>query len=151
MAVIGNSYAYHTRLDVTGNIQPGVAQQFGENTLAILTYLTQPGMSLKGINKAHDRVYFSIFQKFFVVYSKKAAVFAARILFTIVLGWLGYMSSTPSLLLKGLALNILSLVTGLIVSNVVALLLTFFGLQMRWFTSEFSCLLGRKAPFTVRS
>lgn len=141
MAVIGNSYAYHTRLDVTDNIQPGVAQQFGENTLAILTYLTKSGMTLDGIYKAHDRVYFSVFQKYFVVYSKQSAAFAARLLFTIVLGWIGYMSTSPSMLLKGLAINVLSLIAGLTVSNVVASLLTLLGLQMRWFTSEYLCLI----------
>lgn len=142
MAVIGNSYAYHTRLDITENIQPGVAQQFGENTLAIITYLTQQGMSLEGIYKAHDQVYFSVLQKFFVVYDKGLGILAARLLFTIVLGWLGYMSSSATSVVKGVGLHFLSLVAGLLISNLVAILLTFSGLQMRWFTSEFSCLLG---------
>lgn len=144
MAVIGNSYAYHTRLDITENIEAGVAQQFGENTLAILTYLTKQGMSLDGIYKAQERVYFSMFQTYFVTYSKAAAVLAARVLFTIVLGYIGYCSPRPSVFLKGLAMNVASLISSLLVSNVVAIVLTLTGLQMRWFTSEFSCLFSEK-------
>lgn len=142
MAVVGNSYAYHTRLDSTDNIQAGVSQQFGENTIAILTYLTQQGMKLDNIYKAQDRVYFSVFQKYFVSYSKNAAVLVSRLLFSVVLGYIGYCSPAPSAFLRGLFLNIGSLIAGLIISNAVAIGLTLSGYQMRWFTSEFSCLMG---------
>ncbi|KAJ3727351.1 hypothetical protein DFJ43DRAFT_1133193 [Lentinula guzmanii] len=38
MAIVGNSYLYHMRKDVVENIQPGVAQNFAENTLALLLH-----------------------------------------------------------------------------------------------------------------
>ncbi|CCG84536.1 protein of unknown function [Taphrina deformans PYCC 5710] len=140
MAVIGNSYAYHTRLDTSENIETGVAQQFGENTLAILTYLTKQGMSLEGIYKSQERVYFSMFQRYFVSYSKTSAVLAARFLFSVVLGYIGLCSPSPVAFAKGLIVNVMSLITGLVLSNLVAIALSLNGLQMRWFTAEFSCL-----------
>lgn len=40
MALVQDSYKYHTRLDVPENIEPGAIQHMGENTLALLEYLT---------------------------------------------------------------------------------------------------------------
>ena len=145
MAVVGNSYAYHTRLDTTANIERGSAQQFGENTIAILTYLIQEGTRIDDIHSARDedpdpQTYFSVLHRRFVTYSTAKAVFVARIAFTIILGYIGYTTLSLLDLAKGLALTLISLISSLIFSNVIAITLTFGNLQMRWFTHEFSCL-----------
>lgn len=40
MALVQNSYWYHTRLDLAENVEPGALQHTGENTLSLLEYLT---------------------------------------------------------------------------------------------------------------
>lgn len=40
MALVQNSYLYHTRLDLPEFIEPGALQHMGENTLKLLEYLT---------------------------------------------------------------------------------------------------------------
>lgn len=42
MALVQNSYLYHTRLDLPEFIEPGALQHMGENTIALLEYLTSP-------------------------------------------------------------------------------------------------------------
>jgi hypothetical protein len=42
MALVQNSYLYHTRLDLPEFIEPGALQHMGENTIALLNYLTSP-------------------------------------------------------------------------------------------------------------
>ena len=145
MAVVGNSYAYHTRLDTTANIEAGVAQQFGENTVAILTFLTKQGTSLTDIHSSRDedpnpQTYFSVLHRYFVSYSTKKATLAARLVFTVILGYIGYSAIPLPTLFAGVLINLGSLLSALIISNVVAVILTMLGLQMRWFTQEFSCL-----------
>lgn len=40
MALVQNSYLYHTRLDLPEYIEPGALTHMAENTLALLEYLT---------------------------------------------------------------------------------------------------------------
>ncbi|KAF6747109.1 hypothetical protein DFP72DRAFT_614406 [Ephemerocybe angulata] len=47
MAIVGNSYLYHMRKDLVENIEVGVAQHMGENTLALIKYMTGPSSSLE--------------------------------------------------------------------------------------------------------
>lgn len=140
MAVVGNSYAYHTRLDTTENIEPGAAQHFGENTLAIVDYLTKPGMVLDNVHKSRDRVYFSVLQTWFVNYPRVWGQLAARLLFSLVLCYVGYASPDWRQFFSAWACIGLSFVAGIVGNNIAALCITFSGLQMKWFTHEFSCL-----------
>ncbi|KAI9455042.1 hypothetical protein F5148DRAFT_409217 [Russula earlei] len=67
MAIIGNSYVYHTRQDVVENIQPGVAQRMAENTLAILRYLSSDVSPLPSLTTGYMRpttVFFTEFGRF---------------------------------------------------------------------------------------
>ncbi|BFZ57962.1 hypothetical protein PYCC9005_005019 [Savitreella phatthalungensis] len=141
MAVVGNSYAYHTRLDSTDRIERGSAQHFGDNTLAIVEYLTQPGMDITvGIEKSQDRIFFSVAQKYFANYSKRTAQLIARAVFTLVLGYVGWAGPSWRRLAGAIGCINVAFWSGLIVNNAVAALLTLTGLQMRWFTHEMSCL-----------
>lgn len=70
MAIVGNSYLYHTRKDLPEYIQPGVIQHFGENVLAIVDYLTTSPESLlpqvEPTPKAEAPIYFTLVGRFFV-------------------------------------------------------------------------------------
>ncbi|KAM0793486.1 hypothetical protein ACM66B_000927 [Microbotryomycetes sp. NB124-2] len=46
MAIVQNSYLYHTRLDLPEFIEPGATQHMGENVIALLEYLTSPETTL---------------------------------------------------------------------------------------------------------
>lgn len=70
MAIVGDSYLYHTRKDTPDYIQPGVVQHFGENVLAIVDYLlTSPESTLAstGPTPKHEApIYFSLLGRFFI-------------------------------------------------------------------------------------
>ncbi|WBW73084.1 ER metallopeptidase Erm1 [Schizosaccharomyces osmophilus] len=68
MAVVQNSYLYHTKKDRALYISPGTAQQFGGNILAILQYLTSHEANMNNLATS-DTVYFSIFNRLFFMYS----------------------------------------------------------------------------------
>ncbi|EPY49730.1 peptidase [Schizosaccharomyces cryophilus OY26] len=87
MAVVQNSYLYHTKKDLAPYITPGTAQQFGENIMAILRYLTSPEADMKNMGESNT-VYFSILNRFFFMYSDVTA----RILNTAVGGLGIYLS-----------------------------------------------------------
>ncbi|EPX70912.1 peptidase [Schizosaccharomyces octosporus yFS286] len=72
MAVVQNSYLYHTKKDSPPYISPGTAQQFGENVLAILQYLTSSKADMDNLSTS-DTVYFSIFNRIFFMYSSMTA------------------------------------------------------------------------------
>lgn len=76
MALVSDSYKYHTRLDIVDNIQPGAMQHFGENILAILRYLaaTPTSPELRAIEPSRDTMFFSAFgSRVFVMLSKSTA------------------------------------------------------------------------------
>lgn len=90
MALVQNSYRYHTMLDTADAIQPGSVQHMGDNTIALLEYLTSPETSmgnspeptpnLPSAPTSHT-IFFSAFGgKVFVVYSRATATFAYGIL-----------------------------------------------------------------------
>ncbi|PWN18255.1 hypothetical protein BCV69DRAFT_288533 [Microstroma glucosiphilum] len=70
MAIVGNSYLYHTRKDTVPYVQPGVVQHFGENVVAIVDYLTtSPESRLPSITETHRTqmpIYFSMLGRFFI-------------------------------------------------------------------------------------
>lgn len=90
MALVQNSYRYHTMLDTADAIQPGSVQHMGDNTIALLEYLTSPDTSmgnspeptpnLPSAPTSHT-IFFSAFGgKVFVVYSRATATLAYGIL-----------------------------------------------------------------------
>ncbi|ORY84283.1 hypothetical protein BCR37DRAFT_334118, partial [Protomyces lactucae-debilis] len=140
-AIVANSYAYHTQLDTTANVERGATQQFGENTLAIVTHLTQPGKVLQASEPKVDRIYFSVLQHWFVSYSTKAGNLAARLLFSIVLGYLGYVGAQPKQVARAMAIHFSSLVGALAISVAVSKIMTVAGLHMKWFANDYICLV----------
>ncbi|KAL5492913.1 hypothetical protein ACEPAI_4361 [Sanghuangporus weigelae] len=72
MAVVGHSYFYHTRKDLVQYIQPGVAQHMGDNTLALLQFLSSPESPLPDLTSGYSKpttVFFSFFNTYFFRYS----------------------------------------------------------------------------------
>ncbi|MBW0475805.1 hypothetical protein O181_015520 [Austropuccinia psidii MF-1] len=74
MALVQNSYFYHTSRDIPSNIQPGAIQHMGENTLALLKHLTSSSVNLTNIKSSSDLVFFSILRLFFIIYTKTTAI-----------------------------------------------------------------------------
>lgn len=75
MAIMQNSYRYHTRQDIPSKIEKGAIQHMGDNTLALLAYLTTDVADLTNIKKASSTVFFSVLGgHIFVMYSKATAL-----------------------------------------------------------------------------
>ncbi|EJU00467.1 hypothetical protein DACRYDRAFT_16916 [Dacryopinax primogenitus] len=76
MAIVGNSYLYHTRKDLVENIQPGAAQHMAENVLALLNYLTSARSPLPHLTEytAPATVYYSLLSSIFFSYSYDLAL-----------------------------------------------------------------------------
>ncbi|KAM0755633.1 hypothetical protein T439DRAFT_320338 [Meredithblackwellia eburnea MCA 4105] len=82
MALVQNSYLYHTRLDLHEFIEPGALQHMGENTIALLEYLTSNATKLGNSPNAprlphaasSETIYFSgLGGLLFVIYTKAQA------------------------------------------------------------------------------
>lgn len=89
MAVVGNSYFYHTRKDTIENLSPGLAQHMAENTLALIKYLSAEQSPLPELQEGYKKpsiVYFSIFSKLFYRYDFATANTLHLILFIASLG-----------------------------------------------------------------
>ncbi|EEB08932.1 peptidase [Schizosaccharomyces japonicus yFS275] len=134
MAVVGNSYLYHTTLDTTANIKPGTAQQFGANILAILRYLSSADADLDN-NGSGRMVYFSLLNRFFFMYP----VSIGRVINSIV-GFLGIVLSirNPSFgFFKALFVFLLSLGSMFFFNNLWAFFVSnVLDSSMSWFTNE---------------
>ncbi|GJE93217.1 M28 family metallopeptidase [Phanerochaete sordida] len=155
MAVVGNSYLYHMRKDLVENIEPGVAQHMGDNTLALLQYLASPESPLPSLTAGYSKpttVYFQSFKHFFI-YSFDTAkvlyafVFGLSVSFSVIT----YSAPAPALKksrgfisdhLRGL-FAIGSAVVGAIAgANVVALVMAqVLKKPLSWFSVEVSCAL----------
>lgn len=90
MALVQNSYRYHTMLDTAEAIQQGSVQHMGDNVMALLEYLTSPETTmgnspeptpiLPAAPTSHT-IFFSAFGgKLFVVYSRATATLVYGIL-----------------------------------------------------------------------
>ena len=72
MAVVGHSYFYHTRKDLVRYIEPGVAQHMGDNTLALVRYLSSEESPLPTLTTGYLKpttVFFSFLGVYFIRYS----------------------------------------------------------------------------------
>lgn len=160
MALVGNSYFYHTRKDIPQYLEPGATQHFGENTLAIIEHLCLKNSShtlLRNIEPHQTRhtlpIYFSIANRFFVLISNKAFK-------SIVMGLSAFVNFQLSSVVRSesaiSALNltilsalsaIVSIIGGVLGANVVAVIMTrAFGKGMSWYSHEFFAILLYAPP-----
>ncbi|KAJ3908844.1 hypothetical protein F5879DRAFT_935898 [Lentinula edodes] len=153
MAIVGNSYLYHMRKDVVENIQPGVAQNFAENTLALLLHLSSPPInspsisSLTGGFTKPSTVYFALFGKFWMYsFSTARIIYAILLVDAIIL--VTATARSPSRLgsLTTLGKPILAVlfafVGSLLGTNAIALVMRFIlGKPLSWFRSEYSAMV----------
>lgn len=154
MAVVGNSYVYHTRQDTADNIQPGVAQHMAENTLAILQYLSSDASPLPSLSTGYAppaTVFFTQFGRFFQYQFATARLIYAT-LFTLSLTLVRYAyrkrapgSSSVGFLTEqwtGTRALLLALGGALIGANgLAAIIHRVLGRNMSWFASEHSALI----------
>ncbi|KAE9386618.1 hypothetical protein BT96DRAFT_1026164 [Gymnopus androsaceus JB14] len=140
MAIVGNSYLYHMRKDLVENIQPGVAQNFGENTLALLLYLSSPpsgatanASTIASLTRGYTKpttVYFSLLG------NSGCASIGLVVLGTGASSISGQGFAKPALAVT------LAFVGCLIGSNAVALLMKFvLRKPLSWFRSEYSTMV----------
>lgn len=90
MAIVQNSYRYHTTLDTVDAIEPGSLQHTGENVIPLLEYLTSPETTLgnspnptpnlPSAPTSHTVFFSALGGKVFVVYSRATATLLYGIL-----------------------------------------------------------------------
>ncbi|KIK67879.1 hypothetical protein GYMLUDRAFT_36677 [Collybiopsis luxurians FD-317 M1] len=169
IAVVGNSYLYHMRKDLVENIQPGVAQNFGENTLALLLHLSSSSSSISSLTAGFAKpqtVYFALFGRFWM-YSFQTAEILYNLLFaaSVVLVIARTSSSVPlkapsadskilnnvnanakisqtNTLTKPIIAVLSSFLGALLGANFVALLMKYIlGKPLSWFKDEYSTIV----------
>ncbi|KAG8933727.1 hypothetical protein FRC01_007444 [Tulasnella sp. 417] len=150
MAVVGDSYLYHTRKDLVKNIQPGVAQHFAENVMAIVKHLTSPlGATHVLPSLAREvtpptSIYFSVVGKYFFLYSTQTAW---KVLFVVVLASASLLAGTtdPDLrrtIWKATGGVLSSLVGAALGAGVAASIMAkILEAGMSWFSKETSCFV----------
>ncbi|KDN48197.1 hypothetical protein K437DRAFT_255620 [Tilletiaria anomala UBC 951] len=147
MAIVGGSYLYHTRLDISTNIERGVVQHFGENVLAIVKHLvTSPASTLAKTRTAARGtlpIYFSLASRFFVSISSHSfrTLSMGLAAFTnFQLQSLNRMEKHFGMLsctFVAFAATIGSIVSAIVTCNAVALLMAnVLGRSMSWYARE---------------
>ncbi|KAJ7097218.1 hypothetical protein B0H15DRAFT_825213 [Mycena belliarum] len=149
IAIVGNSYLYHMRKDLVENIEAGVAQNMGENTLALIRHLTAAGSALPTLKAgfAHKRmhmVYFGLMGRFFIYRFS-----TAKVLY-------GALFAGALALARGHAVGagVRAVGTGILgsmlVPNLVALVMQRgLGKGMSWFAGGHFAAIGLYAPATL--
>ncbi|RUO97088.1 hypothetical protein BC936DRAFT_141000 [Jimgerdemannia flammicorona] len=154
MALYKNSYLYHTHLDQPGNMEPGALQHMGENTLALIEYLTNEG-DLERLEVASDVVYWEVFGLKFIVYSwstaynlQQATVVLSLLFFTYIIRksilTTPYRSLSTTLTAYGISTIsvLLSFFSAILVSNLTAFVLVqVLDRPMVWYSREWYGLL----------
>ncbi|KAI0032979.1 hypothetical protein K488DRAFT_48677 [Vararia minispora EC-137] len=159
MAIVGNSYMYHTRKDLVKHIQPGAAQHMAENTLAILKYLSSDESPLPQLTSGYHKpstIFFSYVSRAFFLYSHNTAIVMyatlAQLSVTFVI-WT-YKDPAPAIRKRGLVPRvwwaqlraIVSLCAGFLGAIVAAnahaaVMHRLMGKNMSWFAMELSPLI----------
>ncbi|KZO92928.1 hypothetical protein CALVIDRAFT_540603 [Calocera viscosa TUFC12733] len=143
MAIVGNSYLYHTRKDLVENIQPGVAQHFAENVLVLLTYLTSSASPLPHLMEytRPATVYYSLLNSYFFNYSYDLALFMSVSLSVWALG-LALVTTRDWSVVPRAWLGIVGGMLGALGSaNAVAFLFSYvLGKPLSWFAREWLCI-----------
>ncbi|KAF8159229.1 hypothetical protein B0H34DRAFT_655155 [Crassisporium funariophilum] len=156
MAIVGNSYLYHMRKDLVENIEAGVAQHMGENTLALIRYLSSSKSPLPTLTQGYTRpstVFFAHIGGVFFMYSFATAKIMYSVLFlaSLVLVRLTFVDPAPALKKAGSgfwreqgkgAVGVLAGMVGtLAVPNLVAVVMkSGLGKGMSWFSDPMAPL-----------
>ncbi|ESK96806.1 endoplasmic reticulum metallopeptidase 1 [Moniliophthora roreri MCA 2997] len=157
MAVVGNSYLYHMRKDLVENIQPGVAQNMAENTLALLQYLSSSDSPLVSLTEGYKKpttVYLNILGYFFIYSFATAKVLYGLLLAaSVVLLRSIFVSPTKKgspqkqlgtleAIREGFVSSGLGLLGSFIAPNLVAVVMTrVLHKDMSWYANEYSTML----------
>ncbi|KAJ7056182.1 hypothetical protein C8F01DRAFT_1029694 [Mycena amicta] len=155
IAVVGNSYLYHMRKDLVENIQPGVAQNMGENTLALIKYLTAPGSpipTLSGSSKHSKKMHlvFLNFLSHFFMYRFSTAKVMYSALLVSVIRWTQPIFQNTKKLRGGVRAVLTGLLGAVLLPNVVAVLLSnVLGKGMSWFAGDVFSAMGLYAPIAL--
>lgn len=123
VALIQNSYLYHTRKDDVENLQPGTLTNMGQNLIAMLQQLTAANVELKGEFGEKMPVFFSALggQVYFVFTPQRALqIYAAVSLVLAAITIERTKSRQVGLLLTSVLASIGSLLGGLLTANIVA-------------------------------
>ncbi|KAF5316325.1 hypothetical protein D9619_006761 [Psilocybe cf. subviscida] len=151
MAVVGNSYLYHMRKDLVENIEPGVAQHMGENTLALLKYLSSKKSPVAGLTNGYTKpttVFFAHVGPTFFKYSFTTAkiMYGLLFAFSLLLVRITFVDPAPALKKghgfwreqrKGAVAVFAGMAGTMIVPNVVALVMReVLNKGMSWFKNE---------------
>ncbi|WWC94440.1 hypothetical protein V866_001285 [Kwoniella sp. B9012] len=159
MATVGHSYFYHTKKDSIKYIEPGSAQHFANNMIAILDYLTSPESPLLQVEEFSppDMVYFSLFDLVFVHWPVDAAnsVYTALAVIAGALSLRQLSKKRWKAFLVALIGTPLGLVGGALSANLLAAVLVLAGKGQLWFRHEHLPLLvylpaGFIGHFTVQ-
>jgi len=148
MALVQDSYKYHTRLDIPSEIEPGALQHMGENTLAILEYLTSnqttlgnsPGAQPLPFSPASAVVFFTgLGGRLMLVYTRAQATAAygaiASVAAVVVADRVDF--ADGKIYLATLVGVFVSFVSALIGANAVALGISLgMNKSMTWFRNE---------------
>ncbi|KAJ7768520.1 hypothetical protein B0H16DRAFT_1520063 [Mycena metata] len=152
IAIVGNSYLYHMRKDLVENIEAGVAQNMGENALALIRHLTAPDSALPelkagfGEHKRMHLVFFGLLSHFFIYRFSTAKVIYASLLAG------SLMLTRPVLprLRGGVVAVIGGLLGSLLAPNIVAFCMhRVLGRGMSWFAGGHFAAIGLYAPVTL--
>ncbi|KAI7816827.1 hypothetical protein BC939DRAFT_403329 [Gamsiella multidivaricata] len=138
MAVYKNSYLYHTHLDLDEFMEKGLPQHMGENTLALVTYLTGRA-DLVNIKRTSSVVFFDVFGQFFISYSWATAIRSHIIVAGMVFLTIATKSSRPSI--RGTLSIGLSFFAALLTPNLSVVILQALGSPMLWFSHEWLSIL----------
>ncbi|KAG0372662.1 hypothetical protein BGX24_012743 [Mortierella sp. AD032] len=133
MAVYKNSYLYHTHLDLERNMEQGLPQHLGENTLALAIHAGD-NVDVTQLEPTSSVVFFDVLGQFFVFYSLETAIqshiaIGALVAFAIAVG-----ACRPNI--RSIASVSLSLVAALLTPNLTAFFLQSIGRPMLWFSHE---------------
>ncbi|KZV66959.1 hypothetical protein PENSPDRAFT_755311 [Peniophora sp. CONT] len=156
MAIVGDSYMYHTNKDRVEFIEAGVAQHMAENTLAILKYLSSEESPLPQLVAGFHKpttVFFSIVHMFFL-YSAQTAqmMYATLLVCAVAFTYATYRDPSARRGTTGISVwaahrqGIFLLTVGLLGSllsvNAHAIIMhRYLGKNMSWFATELSPLL----------
>ncbi|KAK3838804.1 MAG: hypothetical protein J3R72DRAFT_402405 [Linnemannia gamsii] len=133
MAVYKNSYLYHTHLDLERNMEQGLPQHLGENTLALAIHAGD-NVDVTQLEPTSSVVFFDVLGQFFVFYSLETAIqshiaIGVLVAFAITVG-----ACRPTI--RSIASVSLSLVAALLTPNLTAFFLQSIGRPMLWFSHE---------------
>ncbi|KAG5644249.1 hypothetical protein DXG03_008787 [Asterophora parasitica] len=158
MAIVGNSYLYHMRKDLVENIQPGVAQNMAENTLALLRYLSAEGSPIPTLTTytRPSTVFFSYLGHFFIYsFTTAKVIYAALLAGSIGLVFATFKAPAPNgenhsvwaEQVRGIYAVLAGIAGCLFVPNLVAFIMkNVLGKAMSWFSSEYSAIVLYAPP-----